>query len=121
MKAPRDARAFIGLALRTDADRRSFESVYFRPTNGRMLNPGAPRDKRAIRYFAYPDWKFDRLRRDFPDGRYESGADIANDVDSGRLRGELRANEGSFDAADLFPLLDKDPGLTEPHRALCVG
>jgi hypothetical protein len=37
-------------------------------------------DKRAIQYFAYPDWKFDRLRKEYSDGRYESGTDIADDV-----------------------------------------
>jgi hypothetical protein len=38
-----------------------------------------PRDQRAVQYFAYPDWKFDRLREEFPDGRYEAGADIGPD------------------------------------------
>jgi hypothetical protein len=77
-RAPRDSRAFIGVVFRTAADHKSFESIYLRPTNGRKRDPGAPRNVRAIQYFAYPDWKFDRLRRDFPDGRYESGADIAD-------------------------------------------
>jgi hypothetical protein len=78
-KALPDARAFVGLAYRVvDAEAR-FESVYLRPLNGRKTNPPSPRDKRAIQYFAYPDWKFDRLRKEYPDGRYESGADIADD------------------------------------------
>jgi hypothetical protein len=73
-----DARAFVGLAYRVDDEAR-FEAVYLRPLNGRKKNPPSPRDKRAIQYFAYPDWKFGRLRREYPDGRYESGADIADD------------------------------------------
>jgi hypothetical protein len=74
-----DARAFVGLAYRIlDAGTR-FESAYLRPLNGRKTSPPPPRDKRAIQYFAYPDWKFDRLRKEYPDGRYESGADIADD------------------------------------------
>src|SRR5258705_12685168 len=73
-----DARAFVGLAYRVDGEAR-FEAVYLRPLNGRKKNPPSPRDKRAIQYFAYPDWKFDRLRKEYPDGRYESGADIAED------------------------------------------
>jgi hypothetical protein len=77
-KGPRDARAFVGLVYRADASQSAFESIYFRPTNGRKLNPGSPRDRRAVQYFAYPDWKFDRLRREFPDGRYESGAQIGH-------------------------------------------
>jgi hypothetical protein len=88
-----DARAFIGIAYRVDGEAR-FESVYLRPLNGRKTNPPSPRDKRAIQYFAYPDWKFDRLRKEYPDGRYESGADIADDewitlkleVDEARVR-----------------------------------
>ncbi len=75
-KGSPEARTFIGIAFRTSPDHKSFEAVYFRPTNGRKAQPGSPRDKRAVQYFSYPDWKFDRLRKDFPDGRYESGADI---------------------------------------------
>jgi hypothetical protein len=78
-KGPPAARAFIGVSYRIAADESHFETIYLRPLNGRRKNPPAPRDKRAVQYFAYPDWKFDRLRRDFPDGHYESGADIAED------------------------------------------
>jgi hypothetical protein len=48
-------------------------------SNGRKKNPPSPRDKRAVQYFAYPDWKFNRLRKEYSDGHYESGADIADD------------------------------------------
>jgi Domain of Unknown Function (DUF1080) len=55
-----------------------FEAVYLRPLNGwKTTRP--PRDQRAVQYFAYPDWKFDRIREEFPDGRYEAGADIGPD------------------------------------------
>ena len=74
-----DARAFIGLAYRVVDSGARFEAVYLRPLNGRKTHPPSPRDQRAIQYFAYPDWKFDRLRKEYPDGRYESGADIADD------------------------------------------
>jgi hypothetical protein len=78
-KGPADARAFVGLAYRVvDPDAR-FESVYLRPLNGRKKSPPAPRDRRAVQYFAYPDWKFPRLREQYPDGRYEAGADIGDD------------------------------------------
>jgi hypothetical protein len=96
-----DARAFVGLAYRVvDAEAR-FESVYLRPLNGRKTNPPSPRDKRAIQYFAYPDWKFDRLRKEYPDGRYESGADIADDewtklkldIDDERVRVSVNGKE----------------------------
>jgi hypothetical protein len=78
-KGPPDARAFIGLSYRITDPEAHFETIYLRPLNGREKSPPSPRDRRAVQYFAYPDWKFDRLRRDFPDGHYESGADIAED------------------------------------------
>jgi hypothetical protein len=78
-KGPPDARAFIGLSYRITYPESHFETIYLRPLNGRRKNPPVPRDKRAVQYFAYPDWKFDRLRKEYPDGQYESGADIADD------------------------------------------
>ncbi len=71
-----DARAFAGLAYRVSPGRDSFESVYLRPLNGAKVSPPAPRDQRAVQYFAYPEWPFDRLREVYPDGRYETGLDI---------------------------------------------
>ena len=100
-KALPDARAFVGLAYRVvDAEAR-FESVYLRPLNGRKTKPPSPREKHAIQYFAYPDWKFDRLRKEYPDGRYEPGADIADDewitlkldIDDARVRVSINGKE----------------------------
>jgi hypothetical protein len=100
-KGPPDARAFVRLAYRVMGSGEQFESIYLRPLNGRKANPGPPRDKRAIQYYAYPDWKFDRLRKEYPDGRFESGADITADewislkikVDDGRLRVPINGRE----------------------------
>ena len=78
-KGPADARAFAGIAYRITEEGDRFEAVYLRPLNGRRTNPPAPRDQRAIQYFAYPQWPFDRLRDAYPDGRYEAGADIGPD------------------------------------------
>jgi len=77
--APDIARGFAGIAYRIVEDGDRFECVYLRPLNGRRLNPPPPRDKCAVQYFAYPDWRFERLRQEYPDGRYEAGADIADD------------------------------------------
>jgi hypothetical protein len=74
--APDFSRAFAGIAYHLTEGGDHFESVYLRPTNGRSLNPPEPRGQRAIQYFAYPEWPFDRLREVYPDGRYESGVDI---------------------------------------------
>ena len=103
-----DARAFVGLAYRVVDGGARFESVYLRPLNGRKTNPPSPRDKRAIQYFAYPDWKFDRLRKEYPDGRYEAGADIADDewirlkldIDDTRVRVSVNGKE-EFAPTDL--------------------
>jgi hypothetical protein len=78
-KGPADARAFIGLSYRITDPEAHFETIFLRPLNGRKKNSLYPRDKRAVQYFAYPDWKFNRLRKEYPDGHYESGADIADD------------------------------------------
>lgn len=71
--APAHARGFIGVAFRIDADNSRFESIYVRPTNGRAEDQ--VRRNRATQYFSYPDFKFDRLRREAP-GSYESYADM---------------------------------------------
>jgi len=73
--APPDARGFVGIAFRIDADGGSFacEGIYIRPTNGRAEDQ--VRRNRATQYFAYPGYDFDRLRREAP-GRYESYVDL---------------------------------------------
>ncbi|AXU20609.1 hypothetical protein C7W88_09360 [Novosphingobium sp. THN1] len=72
--APAFARGFVGLAFRYDGAR--FESFYLRPTNG--VADDQVRRNHAVQYAAFPDWRFDRLRRESPE-RYETAADIAPD------------------------------------------
>ncbi len=67
------ARGFIGVAFRINEDNSRFESIYLRPTNGRSNEQ--LRRNHSIQYFSYPDYKFDRLRREAP-GEYESYADM---------------------------------------------
>lgn len=71
--APDWARGFIGLAFRIDDDNSKFESIYVRPTNGRSDNQ--IRRNHSIQYFAFPDFKFERLRKESPE-LYESYADM---------------------------------------------
>ena len=73
--APRDARGFIGIAFRIDAESGGFasEGLYIRPTNGRAEDQ--VRRNRSTQYFSYPGYDFDRLRREAP-GRYESYVDL---------------------------------------------
>lgn len=77
--APDYARAFAGLAYRIVDRVERFEAVYVRPLNGARLNPPGPRLNRGLQYFAFPEWDFQRLRDEYPDGRFEARADIAPD------------------------------------------
>lgn len=71
--APAWARGFIGLAFRIDDKNSQFESIYIRPTNGRTEDQ--VRRNHSIQYFAFPDYKFERLRKESPE-KYESYADM---------------------------------------------
>jgi hypothetical protein len=76
---PADARGFIGVAFRIDADGGSFacEGFYIRPTNGRADDQ--VRRNHATQYFAYPGYDFDRLRREAP-AQYEAYTDLVPDA-----------------------------------------
>jgi len=71
--APASARGFIGVAFHIDEQNSKFESIYLRPTNGRAEDQ--LRRNHSIQYFSYPDYKFDRLRKE-AEGVYESYADM---------------------------------------------
>lgn len=71
--APELARGFIGIAFRINDSNSKFESLYIRPTNGRANNQ--LRRNRSTQYFSFPDYKFDRLRKESP-GEYESYSDM---------------------------------------------
>src|SRR5438477_4768645 len=65
------ARGFIGIALRVQGNR--FEYIYLRPTNGRADDQ--IRRNHSTQYAAYPDFHFDRLRKESPE-KYESYVDL---------------------------------------------
>jgi hypothetical protein len=71
--APDHARGFIGVAFRISEKNERFECIYIRPTNGRAEQQ--LRRNRSVQYFSFPDFKFDRLRRENA-GEYESYADM---------------------------------------------
>ena len=71
--APDFARGFIGVAFRIDESNSKFECIYIRPTNGRAEDQ--LRRNHSTQYFSYPDFKFDRLRKESPE-KYESYADM---------------------------------------------
>lgn len=96
--APEMARGFIGIAFRINEDNSQYESIYIRPTNGRANDQ--VRRNHSIQYYSYPDYKFDRLRKEAPE-KYESYADM--DLDKWiTMRIEING-----DHARLF--LDENP------------
>ena len=71
--APGFARGFIGIAFRINDSNTKYESIYIRPVNARADDQ--VRRNHSIQYYSYPDYKFDRLRKESPE-KYESYADM---------------------------------------------
>lgn len=67
------ARGFIGLAYRIDQDNKHFDAIYLRPSNGRADDQ--LRRNHSVQYFAYPNFRFNRLRKE-ANGLYETYANI---------------------------------------------
>jgi len=74
-KAGPGARGFIGIAFRVEGNR--FEYIYLRPTNGRADDQ--IRRNHSTQYAAYPEFDFDRLRKESPE-KYESYVDLESGV-----------------------------------------
>ena len=72
--AGEQARGFIGMAFRMAAGGARFEEIYIRPTNGRAEDQ--LRRNHATQYVSFPDWPWERLRKESP-GVYESYVDMA--------------------------------------------
>ena len=71
--APDFARGFIGVAFRINDSITKFECIYLRPVNARVEDQ--VRRNHSIQYYSYPDYKFDRFRKEAPE-KYESYADM---------------------------------------------
>ena len=67
------ARGFVGIAFRLQADRKTYDAFYLRPTNGRADDQ--ERRNHAAQYIARPEWPWDRLRKETP-SRYEAYVDL---------------------------------------------
>jgi len=65
------ARGFIGIAFRLQGNR--YEYIYLRPTNGRANDQ--VRRNHSTQYGAWPDYDYDRLRKESPE-KYESYVDL---------------------------------------------
>lgn len=68
------SQGFIGVAFRINEDNTAYESFYLRPRVGRSDNQFAR--NHTVQYYSYPDYKFDKLRKD-PRAAYETAAPVA--------------------------------------------
>jgi len=100
--APASARGFIGIAFRINRTNSQFECMYIRPTNGRADDQ--VRRNHSIQYFSFPDYKFDRLRKESPE-KYESYADMGLN-EWIKLKIEVKGKQ-----AKLFVNESKQPSL----------
>jgi hypothetical protein len=71
--APDFARGFIGVAFRINDSITKYECIYLRPVNARVDDQ--VRRNHSIQYYSYPDYKFDRFRKEAPE-KYESYTDM---------------------------------------------
>lgn len=67
------AQGFIGIAFRVNDNNSAYESIYLRPKVGRSENQAFR--NHTVQYYAYPDLKFDTLRKLAP-MMYESSAPV---------------------------------------------
>ena len=86
------ARGFIGIVFREQASGARFENFYIRPTNGRADDQ--LRRNHSIQYTSFPDWPWDRLRKETP-GVYESYADMVPGEWT-HLRAVVQGRDASF-------------------------
>ena len=71
------SQGFIGIAFRISEDNTAYESIYLRPKAGRSDSQLVR--NHTVQYYAYPDYKFDKLRKEEYMGQYETYADIGLD------------------------------------------
>ncbi len=71
------ARGFVGVAFRVQADMKTYDAFYLRPTNGRAEDQ--ERRNHAVQYIAHPDWPWFRLRKETP-SKYEAYVDLQPNV-----------------------------------------
>jgi hypothetical protein len=116
-----DARGFVGIAFRVNADVSRYEVVYLRPTNGRADDQ--LRRNHSTQYASEPGYPWMRLRKESP-GLYESYVDLEPDVwtrfklvVSGR-RAELYIHD---QGQPCLVVKDLKQGETRGRIALWVG
>ena len=71
--APDLGSGFLGVAFHIQPQTRAYEMFYVRPNNARA--PDQLRRNHATQYVSFPDWSWERTRKETP-GLYESYADL---------------------------------------------
>ena len=87
--AGQGARGFVGIAFRLQADMRTYDAFYLRPTNGRADDQ--ERRNHAAQYISHPQWPWFRLRQESP-SKYESYVDLMPGVWT-KIRIEVRGDK----------------------------
>jgi hypothetical protein len=100
--APEGARGFVGIAFRVQADMKTYDAFYLRPTNGRAEDQ--ERRNHAAQYISQPEWPWARLRKETP-SRYESYVDLVPGAWT-RIKIEVRG-----DKARLYVHGQEQPAL----------
>jgi hypothetical protein len=116
-----DARGFVGIAFRVNADVSRYEYIYLRPTNGRADDQ--VRRNHSTQYASEPGYPWPEMRKENPN-LYESYVDLEPDVwtkfrlvVSGR-RAELYIND---QGQPCLIVKDLKQGVTRGRIALWVG
>jgi hypothetical protein len=71
--APDPGSGFLGVAFHIQPQTAAYEMFYLRPSNARA--PDQLRRNHVTQYVSFPDWSWERTRRETP-GLYESYADL---------------------------------------------
>lgn len=105
------AQGFIGVAYLIDDNDKAFENIYLRPKVGRSDNQSYR--NHTVQYYAYPNFKFETLRKLFPE-MYEASAPVdINEWITLRIevkgqRAELFINDAKYSSF----IVDKMKGST---------
>ena len=67
------ARGFVGVAFRVQADMKTYDCFYIRPTNGRADDQ--ERRNHSVQYISHPEYTWSRLRNETP-SKYEAYVDL---------------------------------------------
>jgi hypothetical protein len=106
-----NAQGFIGVAFRIAENDSAYESIYLRPKVGRSDNQMFR--NHTVQYYAYPNYKFETLRKSDPE-MYETSAPVSINewitmrIEVNGQRAELFINDAKYSTL----IVDKMKGLT---------